>query len=60
MQDMDENRGFAVIFVIVVLILVIAYCRMTVGDKPHQQARHANPTQDSAAESNPKNSASAP
>lgn len=60
MHDMDENRGFAVIFVTVVFILVIAYCRMTVGDKSHQQTRQAQRTQDSASTVNPTSSASVP
>jgi len=60
MHDMDENRGFAVIVVTVVFILVIVYCRMSVGESPHQQRRQAVSSQGSAETGNPEKRASAP
>jgi hypothetical protein len=32
MHDTDEPQGFAVLLAAAVVILVIAYCRLTVGD----------------------------
>ena len=46
MYETDEDSGLAVLFAFVVFILVIVYCRMTVGEVHQQQRRHTNLSQD--------------
>ena len=47
MHYMYDNQGLPVLLVVVVMILVIAYCRMKADDTPQQLTRQADTAQGS-------------
>jgi len=44
MYDSDDNQGFAVLFLVLLLVLVFAYCRLPLGVS---ETGHPHPTNSS-------------